>query len=272
MIANKYKLLEQIGSGSFGSIYKGENIRTHKFVAIKVEPIKHELKLLKRESKIYQILVGSQNIPIVKWFGKDSENYYMVINLLGDSLQDLKAKQQNKVFSFKSTMQIGIKIIEILKYIHKKQIIHRDIKPDNFLLSLDRKHIYIIDFGFCKSYIKSNGNHIENKKISNMIGSPNYASVNAHKHNELCRRDDLESLGYMLCYFYYGKLAWENETNIENICTMKQKYIQSQNNNEINNEEKYVLHKYLNYVFNLKFEETPDYDYILNLFNNNLNI
>lgn len=271
MIANKYKLLEQIGSGSFGCIYKGENIRSHKMVAIKVEPIKHELKLLKRESKVYQNLSGSPNIPIVKWFGKDSENYYMVINLLGESLELLKSKQQNQVFSFKSTLQIGIKIIEILKYIHDKQIIHRDIKPDNFLLSLDRKHIYIIDFGFCKSYINSNGNHIEDKKVSNMIGSPNYASINAHKHNELSRRDDLESLGYMLCYFYYGKLAWENERNMENICALKQKYIQFESmDKNITNEQKYVLHKYLKYVSKLKFDETPDYDYILNVFTDSL--
>jgi casein kinase I family protein HRR25 len=270
MIANKYKLLEQIGSGSFGCIYKGENIRTHKLVAIKVEPIKYDLKLLKRESKIYQNLSGSPNIPIVKWFGKDSENYYMVINLLGDSLQDLKAKQKNNVFSFKSTLQIGIKILEILKYIHEKELVHRDIKPDNFLLSLDRKHIYIIDFGFCKRYINSNGNHIENKKLSNMIGSPNYASINAHKYNELSRRDDLESLGYMLCYLYYGKLRWENEKNMETVCTMKQQFNQLQNdngrNNEINNEQKYVLHKYLKYVTNLKFDETPNYNYVINVF------
>lgn len=269
MIANKYKILEKIGSGSFGSIYKGENIRTHKLVAIKVEPIKNDLKLLKRESKVYQNLVGSPNIPFVKWFGKDSENYYMVINLLGDSLQDLISKQPNKAFSFKSTMQIGIKIIEILRYIHEKQIIHRDIKPDNFLLSLDRKNIYIIDFGFCKSYTKSNGKHIENKKISNMIGSPNYASINAHKHNELSRRDDLESLGYMLCYFYYGKLVWEDEKNIENICLMKERYNQYQNN-EITNEKQYVLYKYLKYVSTLRFDETPDYEYILNIFGDSI--
>lgn len=270
MIANKYKILEKIGSGSFGCIYKGENIRTHKMVAIKVEPIIHDLKLLKRESKVYQNLMGSPYIPMVKWFGKDSENYYMVINLLGDSLQVLKNKQQNNVFSFKSTMQIGIKIIEILKYIHEKQIVHRDIKPDNFLLSLDRKHIYIIDFGFCKSYVKSNGCHIENKKVSNMIGSPNYASINAHKNNELSRRDDLESLGYMLYYFYYGKLDWQNESNLENICVMKQQRVQFQNCNKINNEQEYMLHKYLKYVSNLKFDETPDYDYISNIFNESI--
>ena len=89
IINNKYKIIEKLGAGCFGEIYKGENIRTHEYVAVKVEPIKNEFKLLKNESVIYQYLVGLQGIPNVKWFGKDNINYYMVLNLLGQSLQNL---------------------------------------------------------------------------------------------------------------------------------------------------------------------------------------
>ena len=79
IIQNKYKLIEKIGQGSFGSIYKGENIRTNELVAIKIEPIKNNTKLLKNESIIYQYLINSEGLPNVKWFGKDDNNYYMVI-------------------------------------------------------------------------------------------------------------------------------------------------------------------------------------------------
>ena len=89
IINNKYKIITKIGGGTFGSIYKGQNIRTNEYVAIKIEPIKHDLKLLKNESIIYQYLNGCHNIPSVKWFGKYNNNYYMVIDLLGPSLQDL---------------------------------------------------------------------------------------------------------------------------------------------------------------------------------------
>ena len=108
LINKKYILLNKIGSGCFGSIYKGQNIRTKEYVAIKIEAIKDDLKLLKNESNIYQYLTGCEGIPNVKWFGKDKENYYMVINLLGNSLQDYMNKM--KKFSLALTLKIGIKI------------------------------------------------------------------------------------------------------------------------------------------------------------------
>ena len=94
LIANKYKITEKIGAGSFGEIYKGCNVRTNQYVAIKVEPIKNNTMLLKNESTFYQYLKDIQCIPNVKWFGKDNDNYYMVIDLLGDSLQTLKEKRK----------------------------------------------------------------------------------------------------------------------------------------------------------------------------------
>ena len=113
LIGNKYKLLEKIGEGAFGLIYKGENIRTKELVAVKIEPIVHDLKLLKNESIIYQYLINNEGIPNVKWFGKDKTNYYMVINLLGESLQSLKERKQS--FSLKLVLQIGIQILFLLK-------------------------------------------------------------------------------------------------------------------------------------------------------------
>ena len=204
LISNKYKLLDKIGEGSFGSIYKGENIRTKEYVAIKIEPIINNMKLLKNESTIYQYLNNDVGFPNVKWFGKDKINYYMVINLLGESLQSLIERKRS--FSLKLVLQIGIQIIILLKTIHDKGLIHRDIKPDNFLLGLNNKNkqIYLIDFGFCKTFL-NNHKHIEMKKTNNLIGTANFASVNAHEFNELSRRDDLESLVVDILFIIYIK-------------------------------------------------------------------
>ena len=258
IIGNKYKLLEKIGEGSFGSIYKGENIRTKEYVAIKVEPIINDLKLLKNESTIYQYLINNEGIPNVKWFGKDNINYYMVINLLGESLQSLKERKHT--FSLKLVLQIGIQIIFLLKMIHDKGIVHRDIKPDNFLFGLNNKNtkIYLIDFGFCKTFLNDN-KHIEIKKTKNLIGSNNFASVNAHDFNELSRRDDLESLGYMLIYFYFGELMWKDYSSNEIIKIMKNHIINDENIPKI-------LIQYLKIIKCLEFKETPNYDLLINIF------
>ena len=258
IINNKYKFIEKIGEGSFGSIYKGQNIRTLEYVAIKVESILNETKLLKNESIIYQYLNNISYIPSIKWFGKDEFNYYMVINLLGNSLQFIKNKKTN--FSLYLTLQIGIQIINLLKNIHEKGLVHRDIKPDNFLLGLNKesKNIYIIDFGFCKPYVKDNKHIVENK-TRNLIGSKTYASINSHKLKELSRRDDLESLGYMLIYFYLGTLSWQNVSDLEQIERLKLCVIEDDKLPK-------VLLDYLICIRCLEFDETPNYFLIINKF------
>jgi hypothetical protein len=261
MINNKYKLIEKIGEGSFGSIYKGENIRTREKIAIKVEPIKEGINLLKNETKIYQYLSNTYGIPKVKWYGKDDNNYYMVLNLLGKSLEDIKCEKQ--YFSLKLTLQIGIKLLKLIQEIHNKGLIHRDIKPANFLLGTNNS-LYLIDFGLCKSYIQD-GTHIVMKKNTCLIGSITYASLNAHEFIELTRRDDLESLGYMLIYFNKGNLPWRDLDNIDLIKREKKEIINSKDIPEI-------FKTYLNYVRCLIFDEIPNYELLISKFTNLLKL
>ena len=252
LINNKYKIIEKLGAGCFGEIYKGENIRTHEYVAIKVEAIENNLKLLKNESAVYQYLVGTPGVPNVKWFGKDDINYYMVLNLLGDSLQTLLINK--KSFSLNLVLQVGLQIIFILKSIHEKGLAHRDIKPDNFLLGNNesKKQIYIIDFGFCRSVTNM-------KKTTGLIGSLTYASLNAHNYTELSYHDDLESLGYMLIYFYQGFLEWQKTEDVKLIIQMKQQVVD-------NEKIPIVLRNFLKRVRQLTFKEMPDYNSLINLF------
>lgn len=238
----KYEFIEKIGAGCFGSIYRGRNIRTGEQVAIKVEPINSETMLLKNESVIYQYLKDCSGIPKVKWFGKDDANYYMVIELLGQSLEQLKVERGT--LTLQLTVQIGVQVLGILQSIHEMGLVHRDIKPDNFLLGLKSKQLFIIDFGFCKKYSISDNP----KTTSSLIGSPNYASINAHNCVELSCRDDLESLGYMLIYLHFGKLPWSKD-----IMTCKMQY------------EPTVFAEYLRYVRALDFNETPDYNVLCSL-------
>jgi casein kinase I family protein HRR25 len=271
LINKKYTLLEKIGQGSFGYIYKGQNIRSKDYVAIKIEPIKNETKLLKHESVIYQYLNNSLGIPTVKWFGKDEHNYYMVIDLLGKSLQQVKNKFG--IFSLKLVLQIGIQIIELLKTIHSKGLVHRDIKPENFLFGLkqNEKNIYIIDFGFCKSYLIDD-KHMPHKNTHNLIGSNTYASVNAHNFIELSRRDDLESLGYMLIYFYLGTLSWQDISALPNKENVNDKIKFLKQSITEGSRLPKVLELYMNYVKKLSFEETPNYSNITHIFKSEIEL
>ena len=263
LVNYKYRLLEQIGSGCFGTIYKGLNIRTNEYVAIKMEHINSTIKLLKNESKIYTYLKECDCIPPIKWFGKDNYYYYMVMPLLGYSVRDVLHKKGH--FSPALVLKIGIKLINILSIIHTKGLVHRDIKPDNFLFSKDNPNIlYLIDFGFCTPYMES-GRHIQMTTTHNMIGSPNYASIMAHKRHTLSRRDDLESLGYMLLCLHNGYLPWVTMDNEDAILQAKLQ-VTTKRDTEDGYQYPDVLIEFIKYVRLLSFEETPNYCLVTNTF------
>jgi serine/threonine protein kinase len=269
IIGNKYKLIKKIGSGTFGTIFEGKNVRTNEKVAIKMELISDNVKLLKNETIIYKFLHGVNGVPTVKWYGKNELYYFMVIELLGNSLQ--KIINVSKKLTLKSILQIGVNIISILKNVHERGIIHRDIKPENFLLTTTNpKKIYIIDFGLSKPYT-INGEHIDYKKKYKFMGTPDFASINAHNFLEQSRRDDLESLSYMLIYFYFGTLEWMNDdiyfsnNEDENIYVKNKKELLSQNQ-----DIPFVLSEYHNHIRKLEFSETPNYENYIELFKKEL--
>jgi serine/threonine protein kinase len=243
IINNKYEIMERIGSGSFGTIYKGENVRTMEKVAIKVESINSELKLLKHESIIYQYLKGTLGIPTLKWFGRDNYNYYMVLNYIGSVLR-------NRLPLY-LVLNIGIQMIKIIERIHSKGLIHRDIKPDNFLIDSKKNELYLIDFGFCKKFVTLENTHIPYGKSHNIIGSLNYVSINGHNLDELSRRDDMESIGYVLIYLFCGTLNWKQDINER----IKLRKIDCLHDIRI----PLVIRKYLNNIRKLKFEDEPNY-------------
>jgi serine/threonine protein kinase len=253
IIANKYKITEKLNNGEFGTIFKGENIRTKERVAIKMESISVETKMLKRETQIYQYLGKAPGIPQVKWYGSTEEYNYMVLPLFGDSLS-------SKTFSLVDSLSIGQKIVRLLKFVHEKGLIHRDIKPDNFVFNQDGSDIYIIDFGLCRKYIDNDNKHIEIKTGKTIIGTPNFVSLNVHNGIEPSRRDDLISVAYIILYLINGGLPWQTKREIKEMKMQKQCIPQW-------SKTPMQLIAYLNYCETLKFDDKPDYEYLIKSLN-----
>lgn len=258
MIANKYNIIEKIGEGAFGAVYKGQNIRTKEYVAIKFEEKSSEMRSLKNEAKIYQYLASTRcnGFPQLKWFGTYGEHRYLVLELLGQDITNWG------IMSLQNALAIGVQMIQLIQSLHDKCLLHRDIKPANFLFGLsDRTNkLYLIDFGFAKRY-NYDGVHIEEKRLNNIVGSPNFVSLNVHNLIEPSRRDDLESCIYVLLTLIYGDLPWTtSELNLNTIYLLKKQVVLK----DIPNNVKLAL----NYIKSLAFEDTPDYDYLIELFTN----
>ncbi|XP_031284371.1 casein kinase 1-like protein 6 isoform X2 [Pistacia vera] len=153
VIGGKFKLGRKIGSGSFGELYLGVNIQTGEEIAVKLEPVKTKHPQLHYESKLYMLLQGGTGIPHLKWFGVEGDYNIMVIDLLGPSLEDL-FNYCNRKFTLKTVLMLADQLINRVEYMHSRGFLHRDIKPDNFLMGLGRKanQVYIIDYGLAKKY------------------------------------------------------------------------------------------------------------------------
>ena len=271
IVVKYYKLEESVGKGSFGEIWRVINLKAKNSQAIKFEDSKSKHQQLHSECKIYlwlkkglqEALLG---IPNIYYFGIESKKNLMVMDLLGNSLEKLFTSCERK-FSLNTLLLLAIQMVDRLSFIHSRGIIHRDIKPDNFVMGpAGKEHIlYTIDFGLAKKFSDSDGQHIKFRDGRPLTGTARYASINTHKGIEQSRRDDLESLTYVFVYLLKGRLPWQNlkakdvkekykgimdkkiETTSEELCEgIPQQFVDI-----------------VSYARGLSFTEDPDYEMII---------
>ena len=272
LIFSKYLIRKKIGKGSFGIVYQGINTSTNEKIALKVEKReKNQQGTLENEAMRLVYLQG-EGIPKVYCYGNNQSHNLLVEELLGKSLEDI-FNSYGKPFSLKTVCVLGIEMIKRIQFIHQKYYIHRDIKPDNFMTGRgeNEKNIYIIDFGLAKKYYSvSKAQHIKFCTGKHLIGTARYCARNAHRGYEQGRRDDIESIGYVLMYFLLGVLPWQglkikkNEDQFEKIA--EKKYNTPFEDLTEGQPEEFLL--YFKYIDALKFEDQPNYLYLINLFQN----
>ena len=294
IIFKKYKIKKILSTSEFSSVYEGINKINNAPVAVKIEKNNH-LKYLESEAYLLIYLKGF-GIPKFIGYGKSGNYNILIEELLGLDMESLWEKYRFKEDPFvknnkiiKDICLLAIQSLERLQYIHSKNVIHRDLKPKNFIIGRkDPNNVYLIDFGFSRKFRSSRtGKHIKYEYKHILMGSLTFASCNAMRGYEQSRRDDLESLGYVLIYLAKGlwspwkKLGMfikdgELKNRIKTITKIKMETSEENFCQGLPNE----FVSYMKYVKNLEFEEDPDYKYLNSLFlsvlsrneyNNNLN-
>ena len=273
-INDNYTILlnKKLGSGSFGQIYQCLNRKTNEILACKIESINELKPQLYHESKILLLMKNCTGFPTCYDFILTDQDKILIMDYLGPNLDVIMNKLPSddniKKFTIKTSLMIMIQAIERLKSLHEKGIIHRDIKPENFVIGPKNKEriIYLIDFGLSKKI--SNDKILPTIKADrNIIGTMRYISMNTHQGYEQGRRDDLESLFYIIIYFMKGELPWQNikcKTRAEKYAKIFEIKKKVTENGELVEELPLEMGKILEYILGLNFAEKPNYLMIKN--------
>ncbi|RNF06976.1 casein kinase 1 isoform 2 [Trypanosoma conorhini] len=273
VISGRFRIVECVGGGSFGDVFMGVNIYSGTRVAVKVEPSKRHGQVL-TEYRTYRTLnecALAVGIPQVYFGGKVGDYNVVVMDLLGPNLEQVFNLCGRK-FGVKTVCMIGIQIFQRMQSMHCMNYIHRDIKPENFVLGVreNSQIVYVIDLGLAKRYRDPRTlQHIPWESNKSLAGTVRYMSINTHRGIAQTRRDDLESVMYLLFYFLRGGLPWQgmkhqaNDHNYEGICDMKV-HITPHTLAEGYPRQFATL---LEYTRSLRFEETPSYSFCLQLLN-----
>ena len=263
-IGDKYVLGKKLGAGSFGQIFEGRERKTGRRVAVKLEERRARHPQLHYEFRLYRALAGGAGIPAVHWYGEEGDYRVLVMDRLGKSLEQLFT-QCGRKFSLKTVLLLADQMLARIEYVHRQQFVHRDIKPDNFLVGQGpfENVIFLIDFGLAKRYVDpGTKEHIPFREDKQLTGTARYASLHAHLGREQSRRDDLEALGYLWLYFLQGKLPWqglgadaEAEDKYHKIAEAKRALSPKELCRGVPRE----FCEYFRRVRALEFDESPDY-------------
>ncbi|XP_045770864.1 tau-tubulin kinase homolog Asator isoform X2 [Maniola jurtina] len=264
VVKERWKVVKKIGGGGFGEIYEGLDLVTQEQVALKVESARQPKQVLKMEVAVLKKLQGKEHVCRFIGCGRNARFNYVVMQLQGRNLAELRRAQPRGAFSLSTTLRLGLQILKAIDSIHSVGFLHRDIKPSNFSIGRhpsNCRRVYMLDFGLARQYTTSNGQVRPPRAAAGFRGTVRYASINAHKNKEMGRHDDLWSLFYMLVEFVNGQLPWRKIKDKEQVGLMKEKYDHRLLLKHLPSE----LRQFLEHVQQLEYADTPDYTMLASL-------
>ncbi|KAI1895201.1 hypothetical protein AGOR_G00103870 [Albula goreensis] len=269
LVKERWKVLKKIGGGGFGEIYESVDMLTRVSVALKVESAQQPKQVLKMEVAVLKKLQGKDHVCRFVGCGRNDRFNYVVMELQGRNLADLRRSMNRGIFSVSTTLRLGRQILEAIESIHSVGFLHRDIKPSNFAMGRfpsTCRTCYMLDFGLARQFTNSCQEVRPPRPVAGFRGTVRYASVNAHKNKEMGRHDDLWSLFYMLVEFTVGQLPWRKIKDKEQVGKLKENY-----------EHRLLLKHmppefstFLDHICSLDYFTKPDYQLLMSVFENSM--
>ncbi|XP_034015887.1 tau-tubulin kinase 2 isoform X1 [Thalassophryne amazonica] len=269
LVKDRWKVVKKIGGGGFGEIYEALDLLTRVSVALKVESAQQSKQVLKMEVAVLKKLQGKDHVCRFVGCGRNDRFNYVVMELQGRNLADLRRSMARGTFSISTTLRLGRQILEAIESIHSVGFLHRDIKPSNFAMGRfpsTCRTCYMLDFGLARQFTNSCQEVRPPRPVAGFRGTVRYASVNAHKNKEMGRHDDLWSLFYMLVEFLVGQLPWRKIKDKEHVGKLKETYDHRLMLKHLPTE----FSIFLDHISNLDYFTKPDYQLLMSVFDNSM--
>ncbi|XP_057715099.1 tau-tubulin kinase 2 isoform X2 [Corythoichthys intestinalis] len=269
LVKERWKVVKKIGGGGFGEIYEALDLLTRVSVALKVESAQQPKQVLKMEVAVLKKLQGKDHVCRFVGCGRNDRFNYVVMELQGRNLADLRRSMSRGTFSISTTLRLGRQILEAIESIHSVGFLHRDIKPSNFAMGRfpsTCRTCYMLDFGLARQFTNSCQEVRPPRPVAGFRGTVRYASVNAHKNKEMGRHDDLWSLFYMLVEFLVGQLPWRKIKDKEHVGKLKDTYDHRLMLKHLPAE----FGVFLEHISSLDYFTKPDYQLLMSVFDNSM--
>ncbi|XP_056283349.1 tau-tubulin kinase 2b isoform X1 [Pseudoliparis swirei] len=267
VVRDRWKVTRKIGGGGFGEIYEVLDQLSQATVALKVESAQQPKQVLKMEVAVLKKLQGKDHVCRFVGCGRNDRFNYVVMELQGRNLADLRRTMARGIFSVSTTLRLGKQILEAIESIHSVGFLHRDIKPSNFAmgrLASTCRCCYMLDFGLARQFTNSSQEVRPPRPVAGFRGTVRYASINAHKNKEMGRHDDLWSLFYMLVEFMVGQLPWRKIKDKEQVGNLKETYDHLLMLKHLPSE----FTAFLDHILTLDYFTKPDYQLLMSIFEN----